>query len=314
MKTQIYKFLFEKAQKIKKALGIENFEAFKKKKKRKLFRIFYKKKYGANELIDVMRTMGMAKGSIVFIHSSMTEFYNYLGTAEELIAKVIEEIGEEGTLMMPAFPKFEHITQDDDKVDFDVRYTPSGAGYLTEVFRKYPGVKRSINIQQSVCAYGKLADYFVSEHHHSLTVWDKFSPYYKMSMVNTLVFSFGLPYFLGTIIHCTDSILRTKYAYFQIFFKKEKGYKYKDADGNIGDQTYLTHGIVRKRSKKKIVKKHFDKDQFHYTKISNLRIEMVDAQYTLDLYLQLADRGITMYSIPSPKGFLDDRGNFLKIK
>ena len=235
-------------------------------------------------------------------------------SAKELIAEIIEEIGEGGTLMMPAYPKSKPISKFDDKVNFDVNHTPSGAGYLTEVFRKYAGVKRSINIQQSVCAYGKLADYFVSEHHYSVTNWDEFSPYYKMSMMNTLVFSFGLPYFLGTIIHCTESVLRTKYAYFQMFFKKEKKYKYIDADGNIGEQCYWTHDFARKRSKKKIIKKYFNKAQFHHTKISNLRIEMIDAKYTLDLYLQLADCGITMYSIPSPKRYLDDCGKFLKIE
>lgn len=302
------------AQVIKKRLGIENFEAFKKKQKRKLLRIIYKEKFTTKDLIDVMRSMGMKNGSIVFVHSSMTEFYNYTGTAEELIAKIIEEIGEEGTLMMPAYPKSSHSAKINDEVEFDVKNTPSGAGYLTEIFRKHRGVKRSINIEQSVCAYGKLADYFVSEHHQSITAWDEFSPYYKMSQENTLVYSFGLPYFLGTMIHCTESLLRTKYSYFQMFFKKEQDYKSRDYNGKVGVYRYLTHDFARKRSKKKIIKKYFDKAQFHYAKISNLRIEMVDAKYTLDLYLQLADRGITMYSIPSARKFLDETGKFFKVK
>lgn len=311
MKTKIYKFLFNSAQKLKRKLGIENFEAFKKKNKRKVNRLIYKDKYDAKDLIQVMKKMGMKKGSVVFIHSSMTEFYNYSGTAEELIHNIIDIIGEEGTLMMPAYPKSQKFN---DEVDFDVLNTPSGAGYLSEVFRKMPGVKRSINLQHSVCAYGKLADYFVSEHHLSLTAWDELSPYYKMSQINTLVFSFGLPYFLGTMIHCTESILRTKYQYFELFFKKEKEFKYRDSEGNIGECRYLTHDFARKRSKKKIVKKYFDRSQFKKAKLSNLNIEMVEAKYTLDLYLQLADRGITMYSIPSPKQYLDENNKFIKLK
>ncbi len=312
MRTQIYKYLFEKAQQIKKGLGIENYEAFKKKKKRQLFRNFYKKKINTNDLINVMKAMGMQKSSVVFIHSSMTEFYNYTGNANELIDRIIDEIGADGTLMMPAYPK---ITANfDDEVDFDVLKSQSGAGYLTEVFRKYPGVKRSINIQHSVCAYGKMADYFVSEHHRSLTAWDEFSPYYKMSQINTIVFAFGLPYFLGTMIHCSDSILRTKFRYFQLFFKKEKQFKYRDSEGNIGICHYHTHDFARRRSKKLIIKKYFDKSQFKKTKISNLSVEAVDAKYTLDLYLQLAEKGVTMYSIPSPTKFLDENGKFIKIQ
>ena len=314
MNTKTFKFLFLSAQKIKNVLGIENYNAFIKKFKRSFLRIIFKKKYTANEIINVMKVMGLEKGSIVFIHSSMTEFYNYSGTAEELIRKLIEEIGEEGTLLMPAYPKSTSPKKSLDEVSFDVQNTTSGAGYLTEVFRKYPGVKRSINIQQSVCAYGKLADYFVSEHHRSLTAWDEFSPYFKMAQMDTLVFALGLPYFLGTMIHCTESILRTKYRYFQMFFRVEKEYKYRDEEGKLGMQRYLTHDFARKRSKKKIIKQYFDKTQFHYSKISNLRIEMVNAKYTLDLYLRLADIGITMYSIPSPKRYIDSSGKFLKVE
>ena len=314
MKTQTYKYLFQKAQAIKRKLGIANFEAFKKKQKRNVLQFLYTEKFSVTNLIDVMKNMGMENGSVVFIHSSMTEFYNYLGTAEEFITKIIEEIGEEGTLMMSSYPKNSNTEKSDDEVEFDVKNTPSGAGYLTEVFRKYPGVKRSINIQQSVCAYGKLADYFVSEHHRSLTAWDEYSPYYKMSQKHTLVFAFGLsPSFLGTMIHCTESILRTKYTYFQMFFTKEIVYKYKDYDGNIGTHRYLTHDFARKSSKKIIIKKFIDSAQFKQTKISNLRVRMIDAKYILDLFLQLADNGITMYLIPSKKKYLDNSGKFLKV-
>lgn len=309
MKTKIYKFLFNSAQKLKRKLGIENFEAFKKKNKRKVNRLIYKNKYDANDLIQVMKKMGMKKGSVVFIHSSMTEFYNYTGTAEELIHNIIDVIGEDGTLMMPAYPKTQKLN---DEVDFDVLNSPSGAGYLSELFRKMPGVKRSINLQHSVCAYGKLAEHFTNEHYLSSTAWDQYSPYYKMSQMNTLVFALGLPYFLGTMIHCTESVLQSKYKYFQLFFTKEKECKYKDVDGNIKTYRYLTHNFARRRSKKKIIKKYFDKNEFKNTTISNLRIEMVDAKYTLDLFLQLAEKGITMYSVPSPKPYLNKEGKFIK--
>lgn len=312
MNTTIYKHLFQTAQELKRAIGIKNYGAFKKKLKRSLFRLIYTKKYTASEIVDIMKSMGMKNGSIVFIHSSMTEFYNYIGTSEELIRQILNVIGDDGTLMMPAYPNFE-TNKVKEGIDFDVLETPSGAGYLSETFRKYPGVKRSINFHQSVCAYGKLADYFISEHQYSVTSWDEMSPYYKMSQFNTLVFALGLNYFLGTMIHCTESILRSKYLYFQLFFTKEKVYTYRDSHGQIGKQRYLTHDLARKRSKRKIIKKYFDKSQFHTEKLSNLRIEMVDAKYTLNLYLDLAERGITMYSVPSPKKYKDSSLKFLKV-
>ena len=49
----------------------------------------------------------MVKGSTVCIHAAMKEFYNYQGTTEELIHKVMDVITSEGTLMMPAYPSAE---------------------------------------------------------------------------------------------------------------------------------------------------------------------------------------------------------------
>lgn len=298
---------------IKAYWGVDGISLFVKKQKKKLMQKIYKKKYNADDLVFEMRKMGMKNGSVVFIHSSMTEFYNYKGDVIELIEKIIEEIGESGTILMPAYPRDKSKRLKGDfvgDVSFDVMNTPSGAGYLSEVFRTYPGVKRSINLQHSVCAYGNLADHFTSEHNLSTTAWDEKSPYYKMSQMDTLVFSLGLSYFLGTMIHCTESILRNKFKYFSLFFTKKISYSYRNEKGNVGIHTMLISNITRKRSKKKIIKKYFDKSEFQVNKISNLRIEMVKAKYTLDLFLNLAEKGITMYSQPSPKEYIKN-GQFI---
>lgn len=295
-----------------KLFGIQGLSLFVKKQKKNIKKRIYKKKYNSDDIVKVMCQMGMGKGSVVFVHSSMTEFYNFDGSGLELIEKIINIIGEEGTLMMPAYPKdkFSRLNDCTD-IAFDVNTTSSGAGYLSEVFRNYPGVRRSINLQHSVCAYGKKADYFTNEHYLSLTAWDKKSPYYKMCQEKTLIFAFGLPYFLGTVIHCTESLLKDKYVYFDKFFTKEITYRYIDYNKNIGTSTFLTHEIERKRSKKKIVKKYFDINEFHVDKISNLRIEMVEAKYTLDLLLSLAEKGVTMYSKPDPKKYIV-QGKFIE--
>ncbi len=301
---------------IKKYWGIDGISLFVKKQKKKAMMKLYRRKYTADDLITEMCKMGMQEGSTVFIHSAMTEFYNYKGEAVELIEKIIKVIGEEGTLMMPAYPKNKSKLlrgiRKSNEVVFDVKSTPSGAGYLSEVFRTYPGVERSINLQHSVCAYGKLAVFFTAEHHLSVTAWDEFSPYYKMSQMETLVFALGLPYFLGTMIHCTESVLKEKYEYFSMFFTKEVLYSYRNKKGKVGSHKILTHDFNRKRSKKKIIKKYFDKNEFYLSKISNLRIEMVKAKYTLDLFLQLAEKGITMYSEPNPELYKKN-GKFIKI-
>lgn len=296
---------------IKKIVGISDWALFKKNIHKNIGKLLYHEKYNADDIVNYMANMGMQPGDVIFIHSSMKEFYNYQGTGKELIEKIIDYLGPEGTLVMPAYPKNFSSLPDkclmknykgiNNPIMFDAKMTPTGAGYLPEVFRKMEGVKRSINIQHSACAIGKYADYLLSEHHLCKTCWDEKSPYYKLTLVNAKVFSLGLPYFLTTTIHCTDSLLRTKYDYFAQFFNKEIKYNYKDSEGNIGTHQMLTVSIERRRDKKKMVKRYFDKNEFHVSKLSNLRIERVDAKYTHELFMKLANQGIVMYSIPNPK-------------
>lgn len=298
---------------IKRFVGINDWALFKKKLHKNIGKIIYHKKYRANDIVDCMIRMGMKPGDVIFIHSSMKEFYNYLGTGEELIKKIIEYLGPNGTLVMPAYPKKFTSLPDkcllkdykglNDPIMFDLKTTPTGAGYLPEVFRKMPGVKRSINIQHSACAIGKYADYLLSEHHLSTTCWDEKSPYYKLTIVNAKVFALGLPYFLTTTIHCTDSLLRNKFDYFAQFFNKEIKYNYRDIDGNIRAHCMFVNSIERKRNKRRMIKRYFDKNEYHVSRLSNLRIEWVSAKYTHELFMNLANQGIVMYSTPNPKKY-----------
>ena len=303
--------------KVKSIVGIPDWDIFKKNWKKKIGKLIYRKKYGANDILNKMISMGLKPGDVIFIHSSMKEFYNYTDSAEKLINVIVEYIGPEGTLVMPAYPRAygaltnKCLTKNyhgkDDPVMFDVCSTPTGAGYLAEVFRKMPGVKRSINIQHSVCVIGKYAEELISEHHLSKTCWDEKSPYYKLTLLNAKVFSFGLPYFISTVIHCTDSLLFGKYDYYDQFFQKDITYNYRDENGNIGTHRMLTNSVERKRDKKKMIKKYFAEEQYIKETISNLRIELVYAKYTHERFMELARKGIVMYSKPSPKDYHWDK-------
>ena len=117
----------------KRVLGIRDFSLFRKDLKKRIGKILYHKKYTADDLVSLMKQMGMQNGSVVCIHASMKEFYNYEGTAKDLIDKIIDAIGPEGTLMMPAFP-IKCLANKDEYV-FDVHKDPTGAGFLAEEFR-----------------------------------------------------------------------------------------------------------------------------------------------------------------------------------
>jgi aminoglycoside 3-N-acetyltransferase len=262
--------------------------------RRKLEKKIYRTKFTESELIQKLKQMGLKPGITLFVHSSWNEFYNYQGTSLGLIQALLKELGTEGTLAMPAFP----LVQDPTEV-FDVEKTPSGAGLLTELFRRMDGVKRSINLEHSVCALGKYADYLVSEHHLSLTSWDEKSPYFKLHKLDAIIVSLGVGHNLKTTtaLHCAESILRSEILYFKNIFPESVTYRYKDASGKEGTHTFLKRvGKIRQKKIADLLNRKIMLDD----QISNLKISTVPARYLIDQAVALGRQGITMYVKPKP--------------
>ena len=285
----------------KKITGVNDISLLRKNIKKNIGKIFFHKKYDAAQLVQVMVDMGMKPGSVVCIHSSMKEFYNYKGSANDLIDAILQVLTPEGTLVMPAYPN--QNCRNDKNYVFDPLNSPTTAGYLPEQFRKYPGVKRSVNLQHSVCAIGKYADYLINQHHLCNNCWDELSPYYKMTQLGALVFNLGLPKdFMGTFTHCVEGVLYKKYPYWALFFTEHKEYKYYDEKRNI--KTYkCIEGALYRMMKKSNVKRYFDKSWSKVTHISNLEIKMFYSRPCFDKMIELGERGISMYSHPSVKGY-----------
>jgi aminoglycoside 3-N-acetyltransferase len=291
---------------IKKRMKLYSWNSYKTELKRKIERRIYKQKYSTCEIINTMKKMGLKKGANIFIHSGWDEFYNYKGSIKELISAILDDIGKEGTLAMPAYP----LPTFSDEGIFDVKRTRTGAGMIAETFRNYPGVKRSANRKHSVCAIGPMADYLLDEHQYSLTPCDEKSPYYKLSKINAIIFSLGLSkYYVPTSLHCVESILREEIPYFSLFFQQKKIYKIKLEDGSIYNQECLVSSPDSKiyttyKREYKIVKKYFDKLKYGREQISNLVINMYDAPYLVNRLIELGEKGIIVYIRPVPHKYL----------
>lgn len=286
---------------LKKITGINDISLFRKKCSKQFGKLIFHKKYSSTDLIALMCQMGMKKGSLVCIHSSMMQFYNYNGSAEELIEGILNVIGPEGTLMMPSFPAIPKNVLFEDYI-FDIENDKTGAGYLAETFRKYPGVKRSFNVRASACAIGPLSEYLLNEHNNGNNCWDKKSPWFKLCEKGGLVFTMGLPFdYMGTFYHSVESVLKDEHPYWAQFFTKKVEYRYIDK-GLIKSYVNWDCDLYR-RTKKRRIMRLFTSEDWCVRKISNLEVKVF---YTANLFPKLLDwgrKGITSYYSPSPKEY-----------
>lgn len=133
-------------------------------------------------LVDSFGSIGLKKGSIVCTHSSLSRLGHIVGGADAVIDALIEVVGEEGCILMPSFPinGSMRLYLDLGEV-FDVRSSPSKVGFITEVFRKRPGVLRSLHPTNSLLAWGKRAKELLRDHDKSITPYGLDTPYGRLA-------------------------------------------------------------------------------------------------------------------------------------
>jgi aminoglycoside 3-N-acetyltransferase len=169
---------------------------------RKRLRWAYLLVYGsftAKELVDEIRKAVKDDFEILMVHSAWDRLLPmYVGTPQELIDELVAFCGEGRTLAMPAFflggrsygsKEYyrSHV--------FDARRTVSEMGLLTEVFRRTPGVKRSLHPTHSICALGPLADELTATHHLGSTRTGTLTPFETMTRRRTAILGLGVEYY-----------------------------------------------------------------------------------------------------------------------
>src|SRR5262245_21339789 len=128
-----------------------------------------------DSLAEEFAACGLTAGQTVVVHSSMGQIGGYIiGGAEAVIWALIKVLGADGTLMMPT-----HTTENTEPATwsnppvpesywpvirehtppFDPRFTKTRRmGQIPELFRTWPGVRRSDHPVGSFAAYGRHAD------------------------------------------------------------------------------------------------------------------------------------------------------------
>ena len=142
------------------------------------------------------------------------------GGAQAVIEALIDVIGNDGTIMMPAqswknLDPEDGVHWDADENDwqiirdnwpaYDKNITPTNTmGAVAEMFRQWPGCLRSDHPARSVCAYGKHAEYLTKDHDIS-NIFGEGSPIARLYELDGKVLLLGVGYDKNTSLHLADS-------------------------------------------------------------------------------------------------------------
>jgi aminoglycoside N3'-acetyltransferase len=143
-------------------------------------------------VLRVLDQLEIVPGSTVLIHSSLRSLGNFPGGADGFLDFLIDRLGPDGTLLMPSFPTggaMEDFVRENPEVD--LRVIPSQSGYLTESFRKRPGVRRSFHPTHPICALGRRAEELLAAHEEARGPNGVGSPFDKLFHADGMILRIG---------------------------------------------------------------------------------------------------------------------------
>lgn len=229
------------------------------------------------DIVDGIRKLPLPENPILLVHSSLKSFGYVEGGAETVIKALLEICGEKGTLVMPTL-SFSTVKEDNPL--FDVAATPSDTGYITEVFRKMPGVKRSMHIFSSAAAYGHDAEYITQWHYD--TPAGPGTPYWKIIELKGYVLFIGAKFSSNTLFHSAEEAINPFYMRYKVI----PNAKVRDYNGNITVRDYTRYdcyqtGIIRRLEWMEPIFR--EKEAVHDTVIGNSHIMLISAEENFNI-------------------------------
>lgn len=197
--------------------------------------------HSADQFRSDLLAIGMRSGDTVMMHSSFKSLGGIEGGAESVFRVLLELLGEDGTLILPAFS---YASVNYSNPIFDATATPACVGYLPEYFRtQVPGVIRSMHATHSCTAKGRLAEVLCAGHERDLTPVGKHSPLTKLPDYDGKIFIMGSHPGSNTIMHGVEEEANAPY-----LFDHEHPITYVLKNGDyVIEQTALRHYFYREK-------------------------------------------------------------------
>ncbi len=162
-----------------------------------------------------LRELGLNKGDVVLVHSSLSSFGCVMGGADAVIDALLEVVGDEGTIMVPTLTRVTKSGKSpsmDDPPIFDPENTPCWTGRIPETLRRRKGAIRSLHPTHSITAIGAKAEELLKEHEKAITPCGKGSPYGRLAELdNGYILFLGVTLGCGTLFHHVEEMADVPY-------------------------------------------------------------------------------------------------------
>jgi aminoglycoside 3-N-acetyltransferase len=254
-------------------------------------------RFTAGDLQTALQKVGIRSGDVIFVHSSFERFEAFEGTAAKIIQVLQASVGPSGTILMPTIPftgtSVEYAARNP---VFDVQRTPSQMGIISELFRRMPGVRRSVHPTHSVAAWGAKAEQLISDHFMAETPCGRYTPYGRLLAVAGKLLFLGTSVEAMTFFHTVEEELEEAMP-FSPFTRDTFVLASKDANGILRTTTtrLFDPAYSHRRRISKLVPALATSGHWKHTRVGNLEITLLNAVDVLQVTKMLCEQGIYCY-------------------
>ena len=265
-----------------------------RKVRNKVFQKYFGRSVTKQEIIEGLTDLGIEKGDIVFVHSSLSRIGMVDGGSETILQALFDVVGREGTV---GAPTFWGLTRNylAGNTTYDVKNSKSILGSFTEIIRKHPESKRSLHPTHSAAFIGPKAEFLVKNHHHDKTPFGPNSPYRKLILEGGKILLFGVEVEYMTSLHTIEDSIENFPV--KVYTSEPLIFNVVDENGNHHEVPAYLHcpEAAKLRNSLKLVPYFVKNKIFTKTQIGFGTVKIVNAETLHNTLTELYQNGITMY-------------------
>ncbi len=162
-------------------------------------------KVDVDSFILYLKSLGVKKGDLLIVHSSIEGLQALNCRENQLLDQLIDLVGEQGTIALPAFPDESKLKDKNGTKIYDPRRSVAWTGMLPNLMLRKKGAIRSAFPCNPLVAYGRLAEDMMSQNLETKYAHGKNSCWGYCVEHHAKILYLGLPaYHSCTVIHVSE--------------------------------------------------------------------------------------------------------------
>lgn len=251
--------------------------------------------YNADDLKAAIKELGIRETDTALVHSNSNPDSGFKGAPSDVVECLAKLLGENGNLLMVSIPfrgtTFDHLSKGK---PFHRDRTISMMGLITEIFRRRPGVLRSLHPTHPVLALGKDGVWLTTGHESCAAPCGAGTPFEKFLQLDGKILFYDVPFGAITFFHYVEDAVKELLP-FNVYHDKPFTVKAFDERKQEHVVTVYAFNPVVTRNAYAVEEEMKQRGLVKYGKVGNSRLILVNAKDVLRCQTEMIKAGRLPY-------------------